>query len=471
MAVQTIKNDLAVENYAYQAGLAGMPREQIDRFLAAGYIALPKVTYFHAAAREADQPDGCTNIAQGGARGGAKSHSALAQVGIDDCQRYPGLKVLFLRRVAKSAVEAFEDLIIKVLMRVQHNYVPSKNRLEFPNGSSIVLGGFKHESEIDKYLGIEYDVMVLEEATQISERKHEMLLGSLRSTKPGWKERIYYTTNPGGIGHAWFKEMFVIPHRTGSEKYTRFFPTNYKDNPFLSETYVRYLENLKGSLGKAWRDGDWDVFEGMAFPQWDYERHTCEPFQIPDHFPRWRAADWGYSAPFAAYWFARDLDTQRIYVYREAYGNNFSDIQQARMIRDMTPGNEMISTTYLDPAMWSRNRQDKDSGLIYSTADTYQSEGIFATKADNDRLSGKRKFDRMLGDLPDGEPGIIFFRNCYNAIRTIPQLIYDDIHPEDVNTKLEDHAYDAIRYGLTDIREVKEPPKQQVNPYMKLKGI
>ena len=465
----TINDPVSLENYAHQAKAAGMPKDQFGSFLESGYISLPKMTYFHAAARMADKQGGPIEIGMGGARGPGKSHAALAQAGLDDCIRFPGLKVLFLRKLAKSASESFEDLIQKVFKYTQHTYVPSRNRLEFPNGSSIVLGGFNNESEIDKYLGIEYDVIILEEATQISKRKYDMLMGSLRTTKPGWRTRIYLTTNPGGIGHAWFKDKFVRSYRAGGEELILFIPATYKDNPFLPPEYIHYLENLEGGLGKAWRDGDWDVFEGMAFPQWDYERHTCDPFVIPNHWPKWRAVDWGYSAPFAAYWAARDIDTQRIYVYRELYGPGYTDIQQARMIRENTPGDELIKATFMDPAMWSRNRQNSDN-QVYSTADTYIDEGVFPTKADNDRLSGKRKFDRVLGNLADGSPGLIIFKSCRNAIRTIPELIYDATRPEDVDTTQEDHAYDGIRYLLTDIKDQTQQQQQQKNPFLSIKG-
>lgn len=464
----TIKNTKALEKYIEQAAIAGMPMKQTELFIRSGYIALPKMTYFHSIAREADRDGGPIEIGMGGARGPGKSHAALAQIGLDDCQRYDGLKFLFLRKLAKSAQESFEDLITKLFIYTEHNYVPSRSRLEFKNGSSIVLGGFNNESEIDKYLGIEYDGLGLEEATQISKKKYDMLMGSIRTSKPGWRVRKYLTTNPGGIGHAWFKQKFVVPFRTEDQEFTRFIPSTYKDNPFLSPDYVYYLEQLEGPLGKAWRDGDWDTFEGMAFPQWDYERHTCEPFQIPQHWPKWRAVDWGYSAPFGAYWAARDIDTQRIYVYRELYGPGYTDVQQARMIRENTPNDEMIKATFMDPAMWARNRQNENR--VYSTADTYTEEGIFPTKADNDRLGGKRKFDRMLGNLPDGSPGMVIFRSCRNAIRTLPELIYDKTRPEDVDTTQEDHAYDGIRYLLTDIKEEREQQQQQVNPFMQIKG-
>jgi len=464
-----IKNKTELERYLLAGKKAGCPPDQMRNFIQAGYVALPKALQFHAYAREADLDNGPTLIGLGGARGPGKTHQTFCQVSLDDCQRYEGLKFLFLRKIAKNARESFRDLIQKILTQVQYDYAESNGLLTFQNGSAIVLGGFNNENDIDKYIGIEYDGILLEEATTLSERKHQMLMGSLRTTKPAWRARAYETTNPGGVGHAHFKNTFVIPHRTNSETNTRFVPSNYKDNPFLSKEYIKYLEELPGALGRAWRDGDWDTFEGMAFPQWDHDSHTCEPFTLPDHWVRWRAVDWGYSAPFCCHWFARNPDNQRIYVYREIYKAGLTDITQARMIKDYTPANEMIKTTYMDPAMWTRNRQDESH--VWSTADTYTKEGVFPTKADNNRLSGKRKFDSMLGNLPDGMPGLIYFRNCTQAIKTIPELIYDAVHPEDVDTTMEDHAYDTTRYGLTDIKEVKEPNKNKTaNPWM-MKGI
>lgn len=465
-----VSNQDALERYVSAAHQAGCPQDQVQNFLAGGYVALSKALPFHAFARQADLANGPTMIALGGARGPGKTHQTFAQAALDDCQRFAGLKVLFLRKIAKNAKESFDDLITKILVTIPYDYARSNNLLNFPNGSMIVLGGFQNDADIDKYIGIEYDEIVIEEATTLSERKLDMIRGSLRTTKPGWRARAYLTTNPGGIGHTYFKNKFVMPYRQGNQSNTRFIPSNYKDNPFLSPEYVQYLEELPGALGRAWRDGDWDTFEGMAFPNWDHTKHAVDPFPIPAHWPKWRAVDWGYSAPFACYWFARNPDNQRIYVYRELYAKGLTDVTQARLIKDNTPNDEMIKATFMDPAMWTRNRQNESQ--VWSTADTYTKEGIFPTKADNDRLSGKRKFDRLLGDLADGLPGIQFFSTCFNAIRTIPELIFDNLRPEDVDTTLEDHAFDAVKYGLTDIREVViKPERQTINPYMQVGRI
>lgn len=445
---------------------ASSPREQVEGFLQAAYVPLPWAWRFHAAARDIDaaqlpaekgiQP----TVACGGARGPGKSHAILAQVGIDDCQRVPGLKVLFLRSLQRAAKESFEDVIARVLVATPHEY--SANVLTFPNGSRIVLGGFKDDRDIDKYIGIEYDIIVVEESTLLSETKYQMLEGSLRTSKQGWRPRMYLSTNPGGIGHAWFKKRIVTPHRLKHEGRTRFIPSTYRDNPFLNPEYVDWLEGLAGKLGKAWRDGDWDIFEGQAFPQWNADAHIVDPFPLPDHWAKWRAVDWGYSNPFACLWMTKDPDSGRIFVYREIYGTQLTDRQQARIIRENTPPTEKINVTYADPSMWAA----KSAGdRVTDTASEYAVEGVVLTKADNNRVDGKRKVDRLLAPLPDGKPGLQVFSNCYNLIRTLPELVLDKKQVEDVDTTQEDHAYDALRYGQTNQRQHAKDTQPPTHPW------
>jgi len=231
-----------------------------------------------------------------------------------------------------------------------------------------------------------------------------------------------------------------VPYLRKTATNTLFIPMSYKDNAYLSEDYVNYLLSLKGDLGRAWRDGDWDVFEGQAFPQWNQEDHVIRlrDFQgIPEHWMKWRAIDWGYNAPFCCLWFARDPDSRRIIIYREVYGKGLTVPQQARLIKDSTPPNESIQITYADPSMWASNSVHE---VITPTAQEYANNGLFLTKADNNRLSGKRKVDELLACLPDGMPGVQVVENCENLIRTMPLMICAEKNPEDIDTTLEDHC-------------------------------
>ena len=460
----------AATNLIQTAYEAGCPEEQVRQFLSSGYVALPHLWRYHAAARQVDEKVyGIREIMLDGTRGSAKSHAIIAQVGLDDCQRVPGLKYLFLRLTQKAAGQSFGDLVARVLHGVTHTQ--NTEQVTFANGSRIVIGGFKDDNDVTKYQGIEYDGLVLEEATHISGDKYERLLGSVRTSKPNWVPRVYLSSNPGGLGHLFFRQRFVDPEKNRTQTFTRRYFSSYLDNPFIDDGYKRYLEGLTGDLARAWRDGDWDIFEGQAFGQFREALHVVQPFEIPAHWTRWRGIDWGNAAPFCCLWGAHDPDTGRVVVYREIYKTGLSDVQQARQIMDMTPQAEQVGMTFADPSMWAKDTKDS---VVTSSQMVYAQQGLMLTKADNDRYSGKRKVDRMLANLPDGKPGLLIFCNCVNLVRTLPQLIYDKVRIEDVDTTGEDHAYDALRYLLTTVRHAQEPTmrtKQNTNPWLGLKGL
>ena len=462
--MKTIEVTPAMERYAIRAKNAGMPEDQIRNFITAGYVALDGMLPFHAAAREADELNGPEWIALGGKRGPGKSHTAMAQVGLDDCQRIPELKVLFLRKIKISASESVEDIVMRIFKYIPHKF--ASGRIAFPNGSRVLIGGYKDDRDIDKYLGIEYDAIVIEEATQLSESKVDKLRGSARTSKMNWRPRIYLNTNADGIGLLWFKKRLVEPYRQKIQKSTktRFFDVSHIHNPFINDEYHEWLDSLTGALRKAWREGDWDAFAGMAFPMWSFDNHVIQPFDIPEDWVKWRAIDWGSAAPFCCLWFTRDPASRRIYIYREAYKAGLTTTQQAQLINDMTPTTEKIAFTFADPAMWAKNNR---KGEVYSVSDEYREEGIVLTKADNDRINGKRKIDNALSLAPDGLPALQIFDHCDNIIEQLSTLARDERNPEDVDTSQEDHAYDAGRYGFTNERRVETKPptrRRQDNP-------
>jgi hypothetical protein len=72
-----------------------------------------------------------------------------------------------------------------------------------------------------------------------------------------------------------------------------------------------------------------------------------------------------------------------------------------------------------------------------------------ADRSKGSRVAGKNELHRRLqtDDFTE-EPRIVFFSNCYNTIAQLPSLPLDKNNPEDVDTKSEDHIYDALRYGI-----------------------
>lgn len=440
-----------IEKFVRIAKEAGLPKDQLVNFLKYKYIPLKWQLKFHSEARKADT-NRIRKIGVGGARGPGKSHGVFAQICLDDCQRIPRLKGLFLRQTGKSARESFEDLIESVLRRrINYKYNIGNGMLTFANGSRVLLGGFENERDIDKYIGIQYDVMAIEELNQLTEDKVVKLEGSLRTDKPEWKPRLYASFNPGGIGHQFIKETYVIPHREDREERTKFIPSTYKDNPYLNKEYVEYLGELKGTLGRAWREGDWDIFEGQYFNEWRNEKHTCSPFFIPDTWKRYRGYDHGRKAPACCKWYAIDYDG-RVWVYRELYVTGWDADKIAQEVVRLT-GNERIEYTVADASIFSQ------IGHGETIAEILARNGMVCIPSSKDRVAGWTIMHQYLYHTEIENPKMIYFNTCYDSIRTTPSLIHDDHRPEDLNTNGEDHCADTDRYFLQTLRDkkTKEP--------------
>lgn len=434
---------------------SGVPIDQAQRFISLGYIPLPWQWHFHSAARIADKEGGPVDIGCGGARGPGKSHCVLSQVGLDDCQRVEGLKILFLRQTGNAARESFADLIDKTLKgRVSYEF--STNVLKFKNGSRILMGGFQDENDIDKYVGIEYDIIIVEELNQLTTDKYQKLRGSLRTSKPNWRPRMYTSFNPGGKGHAFVKDRYVMPFREQRQKDTFFVPSTYKSNPHLNREYIDYLESLEGDLGKAWREGEWDLFAGQYFDEYRNSLHSCPPFIPKPSLEFIGGMDWGRSAPFSFHLSCikhvkyEGTVFSRLFTFLEVYGTEKKPSEWAEIITKklefyhLTP--DMISI-WGDPAMFSKGQD-----MSLSIADQFQRSGVHIKRANNDRLSRWVLMHNWLSLAPDGIPYWVITSNCVNLHRTIPLMIHDEHDIEDLDTTLEDHAVDSSGYAMKHMK-------------------
>lgn len=437
---------------------AGCPRDQIKRFLSYGYVPQPKQLQFHAAARAADQPGQPNYIALGGDRSAAKSHTIMAQVMQDDCQRYEGLEVLYIRKVGKSAKKALEQLRKKLFIHIPHSWNQVSGLITFhETGSSVQIGHFQTEDDIDQYIGIEFDVIVTEEQTQLSGQKLRLLRGSLRTSKPGWRARHYGATNPGGIGHEDFKSTFVDPYREGTETNTKFIPISWRDNAFVDPDYVDFLKTLTGTLGRMWRDGDWDVGAGMFFTNWDRKKHVIEPFYVPLDSPVWVSFDYGFSHPTAVYW--HTVKDGQVYTIAEHCAARWLPEQHADAMQDVTenilhrPFPAGIDFFVAGVDVFSKRATGQ------SVADQYKEFDIHFRPAITDRLGGAAMMLKRLGnEEADIPPTWFIFNRCVKLIQTIPAMLADPNRPEDV-LKVDadeegeggDDSYDSARYGLMSV--------------------
>lgn len=472
MQTQTISNNAlhaAALLLAQTARDVGVPQDSLDRFLRAGYVPQPKQLEFHAAARECDAPDGPEEIGFGGARGGGKSKAAIAQIALDDCQREPELKALFLRKVGKAARESFEDMRRQTFLTVPHDYQSQRGIVEFKEtGSRIFLGHFRNDNDIDAYLGLEYDVIGIEEDTQLSAAKKRDIKTCLRTSKTTWRPRVYRTTNPGGVDHAGFKREFIIPWRDCVETTTRFIPATVKDNVFVNNEYIGKLEALTGWQRRAWLEGDWDIAAGQYFSTWRHDAIVKKDIQIMPGSDVWCSLDYGFQHPTVAYLFSEhDGKKQVIDEHWRRHAlvpEHAADIK--RMLARYGLQVENLNCFVASPDAFAKKGNESGKTI----ADEYADNGIRLTRANDDRVSGAAFLLKLLGRDADKKneveaiaPQIEIQERCRRLIENIPTLQHDPNRPEDV-LKVDidddgnggDDPYDACRYGLM-VRKRREP--------------
>ena len=422
-----------------------LPKDMAEAFLPHYYLPQNKQIEWHRLTMDC-QDKGVRLIGNGGTRGSGKTTATFSHVSLYDCQKYPGINCLYVRKVMRSAADSFQQMTAQVLSDYRDAKINTE-AIRFRNGSTITIAGVKDPADVEKYVGLNYELMVIEEANQLDEQRIVMLLGSLRTGRlDGYRPRCYMNFNPGGPGMQYLRKTFIQPWREGRETNTRFIFTRYQDNRFLDDGYVDYLNNLGGMLGRLWRDGDFDVQAGMAFDIFNPDIYVVDSFDIPDNWQRVRGIDDGYSKPYCCLWGAIDPVTKRVVIYREDYGENHTNGEQAERIKTMTPSNEKISITYADPAMW---QHDHHSDTVRRAVDIYADHGIYISKGDNDRKGGLAKIREAMRYKADGEPGLLITRNCPNLIWQFENLPTSARDPEDVDTNFEDHAYDALRYLMS----------------------
>jgi hypothetical protein len=243
-----------------------------------------------------------------------------------------------------------------------------------------------------------------------------------------------------------------LPYREKKETKTRFVPSTYRDNPYINKEYRDYLEGLGGTLGRAWREGDWDLFEGQYFLEWRHEKHVVMPFKIPESWVKLRSIDpSGRSGITSCHWYAIDNDG-KVWVYREHYKTGLDSDEHAKEIARLSEG-ESYKYTVIDSAAFSK------LGLPETQVEVYIRHGVDGlVPASKQRVMGWDIVHQYLRWDEFTEPKLRIFSTCPNMIRTFPELIHDELHPEDVNSKGEDHAADECRYLTQTLRDQKSKP-------------
>jgi PBSX family phage terminase large subunit len=403
------------------------------------------------------------HIGYGGARGGGKSWAVRTKAKLL-ALRYAGIRILIVRRSYPELINNHIKILRKELLGVA-KYNDKEKVFNFSNGSTINFAYCEKDKDLDRLQGVEYDVIFIDEATQLSEYQMRIITACLRGAND-FPKRIYYTCNPGGQGHQYIKRIFIDKKYLPKEKPEEyaFIQSLVTDNKVLMKKqpeYIEQLETLPPKLRKAWLYGDWNVFEGQFFeefadiPEHYADRmntHVIDPFEIPSDWKIYRSFDWGYNKPFSCGWWAVDFDGV-VYRILELYGCTetpnegvkwnpsevFSEIQRIEREHRWLKGKRILGIA--DPSIWDAQRGK-------SIADVATEYGVFFTPGDNSRISGWMQVHFRLSFDENGFPMMYVFSNCKAFIRTIPLLQYSKVKPEDLDTDGEDHVADEVRYFL-----------------------
>lgn len=403
------------------------------------------------------------NIGYGGARGGGKSWAIRTKAKLL-CMAYKGIRILIVRKTYPELKKNHVDVLCQELCPKFAKYNSSEKRFVFNKSRSIIeLMYCRNDKDLEEIQGAEYDCIFIDEATQLSEFQLKAIAACCRGTN-GYPKHIYYTCNPGGQGHAYIKRVFIdrIFNEGENPDDFEFTQALVQDNEILMQMqpdYIAQLEALPPKLKKGWLYGSWDIFEGQYFedfindPEHYIDRkytHVIEPFSIPPAWKIYRSYDFGYSKPFSCAWWAVDYDG-RLYRILELYGctkvpnegvkwdpnTQFSEIQKIEHQHPYLKGKKIRGVA--DPAIWNA-----ETGK--SIANTAQEYGIYFEKGDNQRISGWMQMHYRFAFDENGIPMMYIFSNCKAFIRTVPLMMYDETHTEDLDTDLEDHVCDETRY-------------------------
>lgn len=438
----------------------------------------------------------------GGARGGGKTDAAIGKMMIRCLQFGKGERGIFFRRTYKQLEE--------VMLRA-HDLFPVHNARwrekdlswTFPNGAWIKFAYLERDVDAQNHQGKSYTCICIEEAgTFPSWEPIAKLKATLRSAK-GIPTQLLLTGNPGGPGANWVRARYIDPapvgwkpikevqHRllpngeTGTYETERIYiPSRVTDNQILMQkdpTYIaRLLESGSEQLVKAWLEGDFYVVDGAFFDNYDMKKHVMKATDLPQHWTKYRAMDWGSYRPFAVYWIAvasedwhhpvsgHLVPKDALVVYREWYGvakKPDGSIQPNKGLKlyaeEVGKGilqrekGERVDFGVIDPSAYA-----SDGGPSIAERIARGTNGkIMLRRADNKRLGPDGAlggWDQVRGRLGGQEhprsgtenvPMLFFFDNCEHLLRTLPMMQHDPDRPEDIDTTAEDHAVDALRYG------------------------
>ncbi|HXG66939.1 MAG TPA: phage terminase large subunit [Blastocatellia bacterium] len=365
--------------------------------------------------------------------------------------KYPAMRGLIVRKTRESLSESglvtFEEKVLPALSTLRQG--PSRRLRQlyaYPNGSQLVGGGMDRASRV---MSTEFDLIYVQEATELSEDDWEMLTTRLRNGRVPYQQLIA-DCNPGPPTH-WLK-------RRSDRGLVRLIESRHEDNPELWDhqrgawtergaAYIAKLDRLTGARRLRLRHGLWAMAEGMVYGDvWDPAVHLIDRFPIPADWPRYWVVDFGFTNPFVFQAWAEDHDG-RLYRYREIYYTRRLVEDLARAILAAERDEARPVAIICDHDAEDRATLERHLGLGTTPARKSVSDGIQAVAA-------------RLRKAGDGKPRLFFLRD--SLVGRDPQLaedkrptcteeefegyVWQEAGAKEMPVKQDDHGLDCVRY-------------------------
>ena len=285
-------------------------------------------------------------IFYGGARGGGKTDGVIGKYAIK-AQRYgSGFNAIFFRKELPMLDDAIARSHI-IYGSLGCDWNEQKKTWNFPGGGRLRFRPLERTQDAEKYQGQNLSDICIEEAGNYALPDAIQRLHAVLRSARGVPTQMILTGNPGGPGQQWIRERYVDPHPTGfkvikdelpngQSRSRVFIPAKVHDNHILLKNDPNYIASLyltgSEALVKAWLDGDWNAIEGAYFDCWSSDKHIIKPFEIPSHWTRIMAFDWGSAAPFSVGWYAvsdgslPEYPRGALIKYREWYGAESANV-------------------------------------------------------------------------------------------------------------------------------------------------
>jgi len=412
----------------------------------------------------------------GGAAGPGKTKALLWEA-IRKALLHDGCDTLLLRRT-------FPELEASLVAQFRRDVPPSwyrsfneaKHVVTWKNGSTTRFGYCRNENDVYQYQGAELLFIGIDELTHFTLKQWQFLTSRNRCPIPGTSPCMAGATNPGNIGHAWVKALWVDQAPPpGFERPEQYDPADYDfirariaDNPIYANdlNYRKTLEALPEQLRKAFLEGNWDFFAGQYFDLFEIGRHTARPEEIgmQPWWPRWISIDWGFQHPSAVYWHAaqplaatshqrsaarkpelggeaRNAASARIVTYREFVQNALSPRMLGQAIAERCK-DEKIQEIYLSPDAFAH--RTSEASIAEQLGEVLAANGLpRPAQADDDRIGGWQLMYQLLE-----QDAWLITQNCSKLMECLPQLVRDTRRVEDVRKVDGDDPADAARYGI-----------------------